>query len=130
MTEKFKDGNKVYDIRYGIGTVINYIEIETVYPFGVKFLDRPAQIYLPCGRFQLSDANPTLLTLAEARARGYDVPKEKVKKSQVKYNLVFASGEFGCDRFMSKTAAEFAARLSYNQVTGVGKVTYEWEEEI
>jgi hypothetical protein len=133
MTEKFKVGDKVYDIQFGFGWVDEYRGTDTcLYPIEVSFplLTGDVRTYTPCGRLGKIHANPTLLTLAEARSKGYDVLKEKVKKAQVKYYLVFASGEFGSDRFMSKTAAEFAARLSYDQVTGVGKVTYEWEEEI
>ena len=129
MTEKFKVGDRVYDIRFGIGKVVTYRDKETSYPFDVEFIGEASQLYTACGRFSLSNVNPTLLTLADARSKGYDVPKEKVKKSATQYCLVYQDGSLSGQRFKTRSQAAFNA-INQPTVIAIAEAVFTWEEEI
>lgn len=103
MTDKFKVGDKVYDIQDGMGIIHKNNDCDG-HPHRVWFSPDFSREYTNQGRRYSTDINPTLLTVAEARAKGYDVPKvKKVKKDTVKGKYPY---------------------------TEIATVTYEWEEEI
>lgn len=85
MMEKFKVGQKVYCIMGGLGTVkeiTNQVAPIHVY---LDNADPCHRQYFSDGRFYPGHKNPTLLTLEEARAKGYDVPKQKIVKEKTVY---------------------------------------------
>ena len=128
MTEsKFNVGDKVYDILLGIGSVTCTDE-DGSFVIDVLFLDRH-ECFTSEGRVGRADLNPTLLTLPEARAKGYDVPKETVKKTEIQYCLVFRNGVISGQRFRSRVLAKDYAR---NQPTtvAIAECVFTWEEEI
>ena len=124
MTEKFNVGDRVYDIQFGIGVVYTHLNgIAHSYPIEVTFelLSGEIRTYTACGRLGAFHANPTLLTLPEARAKGYDVPKEKVKKTIKRWVIV-------------NTKTGWSALAYTPQKVGddciVKEVVFEWEEEV
>lgn len=80
---KFKVGQKVYCILYGVGAVKELRESRS-YPVIIEtncgLVDYTAE-----GKYNSNAVNPTLLTLEEARAKGYDVPKQKIVKEKTVY---------------------------------------------
>ena len=132
MTEKFNVGDRVYDIQFGIGEV--YIRLNGIahsYPIEVTFklLSGEIRTYTACGRLGAFHANPTLLTLPEARAKGYDVPKEKIKKTETQYCYVYTNGTISGQRFLSRKLAEECAR-GCTTVATIAECVFTWEEEI
>lgn len=75
---KFKVGQKVYCIIRGLGTVV-LPTLALNPPVCVQFITGD-RYYREDGKYCDIDLNPTLLTLEEARAKGYDVPKQRVVK--------------------------------------------------
>ena len=78
---KFKTDDKVFDPRYGVGVVTSE-EHSREYPIRVEFNNGDgisSVTYMKWGRQFPSHKNPMLLTLPEAREKGYDVPKEPFK---------------------------------------------------
>lgn len=122
MTDKFKVGDKVYDIRCGAGVVEEIVDEN--YPILVNFNER-GESYTSCGLQDIDDVNPTLLTIPEARARGYDVPKEKVKKKEVMYCLTNKHG-----RRLAMTDCRRECQSLMETGDSLTTVTFEWEEEI
>jgi hypothetical protein len=83
---KFKVGDKVYDIVYGLSTV-KAVDSKIIFPYPI--LLHNGRIYTSEGRDSEDAINPTLLTLDEARAKGYEVPKQKVKKQRTVWLNVY-----------------------------------------
>lgn len=89
---KFKVGQKVYCIRRGLGEVYGkdrYLAGDVV--FLIKFPEKDNCEYTFEGKLYHSDLNPTLLTLEEARAKGYDVPKQKIVKEKTVYINLYSN---------------------------------------
>ena len=73
---KFKVGDKVFDLRYGVGEVVN-TELFQHFQLKVDFKS-DNHAYTKVGNWGLQDSNPQLWTLQEAKDRGYgdQLPKE------------------------------------------------------
>ena len=129
MTEKFNVGDRVYDICRGIG-VVTSVEAEgpkDEYPLEV-FIGGRHRFYTAEGKYDTSYANPALLTVPEARVKGYGVPREKVKKSEIRYGVMTQDG-LNSSIFSTKAEAQKYA-LTCWWVKGISTITTEWEEEI
>jgi hypothetical protein len=84
---KFNVGDKVFHVGYGIGTVTSSYSDFT---FGVNVdfdINQRQDTFTADGRLYEEHIMPSLLTLQEARDKGYDVPKEKVKKWRWVYQV-------------------------------------------
>lgn len=91
---KFKVGQKVYCIHNGMGTV-TYIDVDLDYPVEVDFDKGVSNTYTADGKRSKCDINPTLLTLEEACAKGYDVPKQKIVKEKTLYVNLYGNKCWG-----------------------------------
>ena len=131
MTKKFNVGDKVYDILRGVGKVTE-IDSETTAECGVVEvtfkLKKLPETYSQKGFWDDFHINPSLLTISEARAKGYDVPRERVKKSEIKYGIMTQDG-LNSSIFSTKAEAQKYA-LTCWWVKGISTITTEWEEEI
>lgn len=128
---KFKIGQKVYCINYGLGEVIGTKGYGPC-PVECKFT-KFTESYTPEGRFVLEAVNPTLLTLEEARAKGYDVPKQKIVKEKTVYINLYSNTETPYVH-KSKEEAENGAKsgdgnLSKYTVVSAYPVTIKYEVE-
>ena len=76
---KFKVGDRVFDLRCGVG-VVESVKDHHDYPVKVLFKSKDVEneSYTHCGKSLSTHKNPLLLTLTEAREKGYDVPKESL----------------------------------------------------
>ena len=132
MIEKFNVGDRVYDILRGLGTVV-VINPETTLECNVvevSFESRQfTETYSQNGFWDTYHKNPTLFTISAARARGYDVPKEKVKKTETQYCYVYTNGTISGQRFLSRKLAEECARGCATVAT-IAECVFTWEEEI
>ena len=123
MTEKFKVGDRVYDILYGEVHELQYIE-DGYEAFKVGLIR-----VLKDGKTDVKHKYPRFISLEQARAKGYDVPKEKIKKTQTQYCLVFRNGVISGQRFKSRASAEEHTR-EYDMVIAIAECVFTWEEEI
>lgn len=101
--EKFKVGQKVYCIIRGLG-VVAQDDYNTVLPILVRF-SSGTSLYKKTGKGSESHTNPTLLTLEEARAKGYDVPKQKIVKEKTVYINLYETDQFAHDNEESAKAS-------------------------
>lgn len=135
MTEcKFKVGDRVYDIRRGVGVVHNLATLDDTYTVVVEFtqVTRETDYYTMEGRASEHDLNPMLLTLSEARGMGYDVPKLKVKKEVKAFGVVdpdtgqlmSSSNNMAYVEQLITDVAEIGRRMIIVELTGI----YEVEE--
>lgn len=115
---KFKVGDKVYSILSGIGTVTSIDDWQLI----IKTI-KGYEYAKTNGKDSEYDINPIILTLDEARAKGYDVPKEKVKKTRIQFVNVYPDGVSGL--YLS---LEYAKESSRSDVIATVPVTIEWEE--
>lgn len=110
---KFNVGDKVYHIRSGMGKIIE-VGINGTYPVIVD-VDATCMSFTVDGKYHNGDLNPTLLTLDEARAKGYDVPEEP--KPKVKMYLYAFKKSVGSSWYVSsnlyKDDAEFKGTTGY-----------------
>lgn len=80
--------DKVFDLRMGFGSVQKAKDTCVFHAIEVLFGDF-TMTYYPDGRHELDDKYPTLLTLEQAKALGYEPPKPpkvKVKKYPCLYH--------------------------------------------
>ena len=70
---KFKTGDRVFHVGFGVGEVINTNHIVN-YPIKVEFITGISNVFTSEGFWEVGHVIPQLLTLEEARAKGYDVP--------------------------------------------------------
>lgn len=116
---KFKVGDTVYSIRYGTGVV--EVVLGDAYPIHKIFVQFQSGLesFTEDGKEYKNDVNPTLMTLEQAWAKAYDVPKEKRKMSRA-FNAYFdpVSGRF--------TLEDRSDIPRYTWL--VKEVTFEWEE--
>ena len=105
---KFKVGNAVYGITEGLGTITNTHK-QGNYPIRVEFGENgeKVQFFTAEGKNNVGDLNPTLLTLEEAQAKGYDVPKQKVKMRRTFWLNIYQGAEY---LHRTKEEADIAAR--------------------
>lgn len=119
---KFKFGEKVYCIRNGIGTVRKVSSVAIEYAVEVTYSESKGWgSFTYDGRENIKDKNPTLLTLSEARNKGYDVPKETVKRSEVRYCTPEDLDGTFCEMLQSPAHVQ----TGFPIVTA----TFTWEEE-
>jgi hypothetical protein len=72
----FKVGDRVYHVVEGLGTVVAV----SADGFTVQLESRPRSgSYYSDGRYSRNDVNPSVITLEEAHAKGYGVPRPKRK---------------------------------------------------
>ena len=90
---KVEVGQKVYSILHGLGVIAEvYAYPAKVGLVSVQFKDIQCD-YWTSGKWNARDANPTLLTLEEARAKGYDVPTQRVTKTLDRWVAVFSNSD-------------------------------------
>lgn len=125
--EKFKVGQKVYCIMGGLGIVKEITK--QVAPVHVHFDNSTpiARQYYPDGKFYAEHTNPTLLTLEEARAKGYDVPKQRIVKEKTVYINLYKE-PYNSYVHKDKASAELSARTNTPLVTA-HPVTIKYEVE-
>lgn len=114
---KFKVGDKVFHVGYGVGTVTD-VDWADGCPVTAAFSNDVIYYFLDDGRGSRTHAIPQLYTLAEARKMCFDVPKEKKSKTLwLYYNIASRN-------FITTVERE------PNQVGYLEKeITFEWEEE-
>lgn len=123
QVSKFKVGDKVFHVGHGLGEVIA-VDSGVAEPIWVLFGEpdtvcRVKERFTLDGRYQTSHSVPSLLTLGEARAKGYDVPKQRVKKKITRWVNVYRYYE--SDAFSTKEAADHLAtpdRITCVELTG------------
>jgi hypothetical protein len=121
---KFNVGDIAYSIREGVVTICRSTEGP---PYPIAAND---ENYTEDGKWYPTDLNPTLLTLDEARAKGYDVPKvkKKVTKEIKRWANVYADFS-ACNDYYTREDADFHVnrkmRIACVELTG----TYEIEVE-
>lgn len=125
---KFKVGDKVYCLLNGWGEVESINSVR--YPVTVKFGETITEDYKMDGLLFQENKNPCLFTLDEAKAKGYEVPKQKVKKTRTGWVNVFKEDNdklFYDHVFATKEEADstYSCWLRLDCV----QVTYEYEEE-
>jgi hypothetical protein len=86
---KFEVGQKVYHVLWGLCEIV--IIFGDVLRFRSLRGTEDGALRLD-GKERSRDVNPILLTLDEARAKGYDVPKVVVKKTVRMYSNVYPDG--------------------------------------
>lgn len=73
---KFKVGDKVFHVGWGVGRIVTICP-SGPYPICAVFQDHAVSgTFTEDGRGSEDHPIPQLLTLEEARAKGYEVPKE------------------------------------------------------
>ena len=84
---KFNVGDRVFHVGYGLG-VVSSLDYGT-YPLCVRFDSVGVEVigFSMEGKYSTRHLIPSLLTLDEAKAKGYDVPKEKVKRWRWAYYI-------------------------------------------
>ena len=123
MTEKFNVGDRVYDILYGEVHELQYIE-DDYEAFKVGLIR-----VLKDGKADVKHKYPRVISLEQARARGYYVPREMIKKTETQYCLVFGNGTISGQRFKSRASAEEHTR-EYDTTVAIAECVFTWEEEI
>jgi hypothetical protein len=121
---KFNVGDNAFSLRNGV-VVISGIEEMAIYSISTS----DGKFTLE-GRYHPLDLYPTLLTLDEARAKGYEVPKVKKKVTKEVKKWVNVYAEFTiCNDYYSREDADQQAdhkrRIACVELTG----TYEIEVE-
>lgn len=126
--EKFKVGQKVYCIRRGLGEISLFpvYKNKDITCVRVSFPERDSAEFNLDGTLYDTDVNPTLLTLEEARAKGYAVPKQKIVKEIEVYLNHYKDGQGYT--YASKSFAECAPDLGGRIITAY-PVTIKYEVE-
>lgn len=120
---KFKVGDKVFHVGYGVGQVHDIHQFaEDTLSTCVEFSNtrsRRLEWFTVDGMSHVDHIVPQLYTLAEARKMGFDVPKVKKSKTVWLYYGPTSGSTYVCEQ---------------RELTQVGfiekEVTFEWEEEI
>ena len=121
-TSGFKVGDKVFDILRGrLFTVAAYAD--DAY-FRLLNTDKATSCFMrKDGKALYSDKYPRFISLAEAKAKGYDVPVQKVKKSKTLIAVYVPS----LNTKMLRAESQIDLPLPPDAITK--EVTFEWEEE-
>lgn len=120
---KFKVGDIVYSLMRGVCKVVSIVMERQL---AVLDINGDTIIFSLDGRYFTDDLNPTLLTLEEARAKGYNVPKQRVKKTRTAWVNVYPEG---CDDVIYSCLLDAEILKNSKRVACV-EVTYEYEEEV
>jgi hypothetical protein len=96
---KFKVGDKVFHVGMGVGMVFQADDSQphSDCALGVSFFapnnGKPYTVLFTLnGMYHLLHTIPQILTLDEAKAKGYEIPKVKVKKIIKQWSVVDSSG--------------------------------------
>lgn len=124
---KFNLGDTVYCIQNGLGKVVSPDGTLRSRGLGHVYVQFKSytRVYYDDGKATFNSVNPILLTLEEARAKGYDIPKTKVKKTVNYYLNISSTGHH--EIYSKKDEALIRARRN-SLVTGV-ELTGEYEIE-
>ena len=127
---KFKVGDRVYDIRYGIGkiTTINNPSLSG-YTVKADITNRPDSTYTAEGKYLNDDLNPTLLHVVEARAKGYDIPKIKTTHTVECWMTIHGYGYGEAESIIHCTEASANSSSRYNSFIRKVKLTGTYETE-
>ena len=90
---KFKVGDKVFHVGHGIGTVVT-IDKNFILSVAVEFNKHLMLSFLSDGRAYSNHTIPQLYTLEDARKMGFDIPKQKVKKTIEQWANVYPDGTY------------------------------------
>lgn len=124
---KFKVGQKVYCITKGLGEVVDTSTQSTDLSIRVIFCRDYYCWFTGTGKFNTNDFNPTLLTLEEARAKGYDVPKQKIVKEKTVYINLYEKDNYV---YSTRSVAEDMARNADRSLLAAAyPVTIKYETE-
>ena len=121
---KFKVGDKVFHVGNGVGKVVRNDKLNTDYDIGVEFAGHGQVGFCHDGKYHNHHKIPQLYTLEEARKMGFEVPKQKLKKTINLWVNVY-SDRLGPSIYESE---EIAKNNSSNAITCV-KLTGEYEVE-
>jgi hypothetical protein len=96
---KFQVGDRVFHVGWGVGMVF---QVDDSQPHSDRALSvgffapnsgKPCTVFFTLdGRFFLFHTIPQILTLEEARVKGYEIPKVKVKKIIKQWSVVASNG--------------------------------------
>lgn len=132
---KFKVGQKVYCILYGVGEVVSTgypptKHTDPAYTIGFQSSrECGPRYYTEQGQRSKNDTNPTLLTLEEARAKGYDVPKQKIVKEKTVYLNIYGNNERSYVHDTEQDAKYNARTKDANLLAAAYPVTIKYEIE-
>jgi hypothetical protein len=112
VTSGFKVGDKVFDILNGK----TYVLEKTNHP--IYYLGAGFTAFTVNGKQDISDKYPRFISLEEARAKGYNVPVQNVKKSRV-VNVWYSPS----------TDEIYDGDVATPKDVVVKEVTFEWEED-
>ena len=128
--EKFKVGQKVYCIGGGLSTIDEFLPNEKS-PIRITVTHDSGNwnTYTIDGRRSKTDINPLLLTLEEARAKGYDVPKQKIVKEKTLYINLYKE-PYSSYLHTNKDSAELSASKNTEDILVTAyPVTIKYEVE-
>lgn len=122
MSDKYKVGDQVFDLRCGFGKIVDYSDLDN---FCIVEYNRNLVIdYCSNGYMDSEDFAPSLLTLSEAKALGYEPPKKKVKKTM--YANVYLEDNYYLSGFYK--TKELAEKASSFDLISIAEVTFEVDE--
>jgi hypothetical protein len=115
MTE-FKVGDKVVDILTGNVGVVH--QSESTFQFKVIVQELDVYFMEKDGRYSATHKYPRFISLADAKAKGYDVPKQTVKK-KITVGVMYSPSN----------GQVYTKYIEAPQDVVFQDVTFEWEEE-
>ena len=127
VLKEHKVGDKVFDILSGqvfkvLHTLISMDDLKWV-AIDRKCREAPFTAITTDGFHKNSHKYPRFISLAEAKAKGYDVPVQKVKKSKTLIAVYVPS----LNTKMLRAESQIDLPLPPDAITK--EVTFEWEEE-
>lgn len=120
IESKFKVGQIAYHVIDGLVKVDKITDTGFVYSYAYK---NDKVHVLHDGRWSSNDLNPTVITLEEARARGFYVPKRKETRTIKSYAAFLPTGE-------AIICASLRAAKSYEDKVFIVEMTGSYEVEI
>ena len=118
-TTEFKVGDKVFDILTGNVGVVH--QSESTFEFKVIVQELDVYFMRKDGTYSATHKYPRFISLESARAKGYDVPVQKVKKSRTFY--LYFNKVSGTNMLVDEREI---GQVGYEE----REITFEWEEII